>query len=176
MVASCVASLLRAEIHGDLVVAVVDLHERGARAHAVVIRDGNGHDDAGDPRRDDRHIGPHIGVVGGDEIAAFRQPVSAVIAAETEDCDEARNERDAGFGGALRRFLGRARKIRRVSRFGKRRRRPGSRSRLAGRPRFVALNWTVFQLGERHVAFRNIVCIHFRHRLALDVPAVRGHL
>ena len=73
------------------IVAVVDAGDHLAGMHIGVVGDVDGRDIAGDLGGERRGIGVHIGVVGGDDVAADREPVVAEPAtgAERERCHEA---------------------------------------------------------------------------------------
>ncbi len=98
--------LVPGQIDGVLVIAVVDLGEDIAGADGDVVLDRNGGDDARDLRRDDREVGPHIGIVGRDVEPAFGPPIMAVVAADPKGGDQAKREKGAAFAGRFRHIGG----------------------------------------------------------------------
>ena len=126
MVACWVAILVRARIHRDPVVAVVDLEDHVTGANDRIVGGNDRRDMAGDPRAERGVVGAHIGVVGRDIEASDEGVVDAVAdGGERQQSDHTHHHefracrisaRPAGGIGRRRgRLVGR-RRARRVSR------------------------------------------------------------
>ena len=101
-------------IDHQLVIAIVDSHQEIAGVHRLVLGDGDLGHVTGNFRRDDRHVGADIGVVGGDQETALDEPVIGQMRAiaEAGEEDERQNEasrrtRPGGCPRRRRRFRGR---------------------------------------------------------------------
>ena len=81
-------------VHGDLIVARIELHEHGAGFDQLVVRDRHLQHRAADARRHRRHVRIHLRIVG--RLAALRQPPPGAGADDGGE-DERRRGRESGL-------------------------------------------------------------------------------